>query len=140
MQVILRVFLQPRQVLLMKTDKNVSPFGWYVGSYLLRFIELEEDGNFDDEKQFLTWENTRLIKADNLDDAYDKLEKMAKEETEPYKGGPDGVDVQWIYEGITDLLPIYDELEDGAELFFSESKKKLKTLKKLVGKKGDFHR
>ena len=28
-------------------------------------------------------ENTRLIKADNLDDAYDKLEKMAKEETEP---------------------------------------------------------
>ena len=124
----------------MKTDKNVSPFGWYVGSYLLRFIELEEDRNFDDEKQFLTWENTRLIKADNLDDAYDKLEKMAKEETEPYKGGPDGVDVQWIYEGITDLLPIYDELEDGAELFFSESKKKLKTLKKLVGKKGDFHR
>jgi len=39
-----------------KIDKNLSPFGWYVGSYLLRFIELNQDGNFDDEKQFLTWE------------------------------------------------------------------------------------
>jgi hypothetical protein len=25
------------------SDKNISPVGWYVGSYLLRFIELEED-------------------------------------------------------------------------------------------------
>ena len=124
----------------MKIDKNLSPFGWYVGSYLLRFIELNQDGNFDDEKQFLTWENTRLVKANDLNDAFDKLEKLAKEETEPYKGGPDGVDVQWVYEGITDILPVYDELEHGAELFFSESKKKLKTLKKLVGKKKDFHR
>jgi len=123
-----------------KIDKNLSPFGWYVGSYLLRFIELNQDGNFDDEKQFLTWENTRLVKANDLNDAFDKLEKLAKEETEPYKGGPDGVDVQWVYEGITDILPVYDELEHGAELFFSESKKKLKTLKKLVGKKKDFHR
>ena len=124
----------------MKIDKNLSPFGWYVGSYLLRFIELNQDGNFDDEKQFLTWENTRLVKANDLNDAFDKLEKLAKEETEPYKGGPDGVDVQWVYEGITDILPVYDELEHGAELFFSESKRKLKTIKKLVGKKKDFHR
>ena len=118
----------------------MSPFGWYVGSYLLRFIELNQDGNFDDEKQFLTWENTRLVKANDLNDAFDKLEKLAKEETEPYKGGPGGVDVQWVYEGITDILPVYDELEHGAELFFSESKRKLKTIKKLVGKKKDFHR
>ena len=124
----------------MKIDKNLSPFGWYVGSYLLRFIELNQDGNFDDEKQFLTWENTRLVKANDLNDAFDKLEKLAKEETEPYKGGPGGVDVQWVYEGITDILPVYDELEHGAELFFSESKRKLKTIKKLVGKKKDFHR
>jgi len=123
-----------------KIDKNLSPFGWYVGSYLLRFIELNQDGNFDDEKQFLTWENTRLVKANDLNDAFDKLEKLAKEETEPYKGGPGGVDVQWVYEGITDILPVYDELEHGAELFFSESKRKLKTIKKLVGKKKDFHR
>jgi len=123
-----------------KIDKNLSPFGWYVGSYLLRFIELNQDGNFDDEKKFLTWENTRLVKANDLNDAFDKLEKLAKEETEPYKGGPGGVDVQWVYEGITDILPVYDELEHGAELFFSESKRKLKTIKKLVGKKKDFHR
>ena len=81
----------------MKIDKNLSPFGWYVGSYLLRFIELNQDGNFDDEKKFLTWENTRLVKANDLNDAFDKLEKLAKEETEPYKGGPGGVDVQWVY-------------------------------------------
>ena len=55
-----------------------------------------------------------------------------------HKGGSDGVDVQWIYEGITDSLPIYDELEDGAELFFSESKKKTQNFKKVGWKKGRF--
>jgi len=32
-------------------DKNILPAGWYVGSYLIRFIELEQNGNFDLEQQ-----------------------------------------------------------------------------------------
>jgi hypothetical protein len=121
------------------SDKNISPVGWYVGSYLLRFIELEEDGNFDDENRFLSWENTILVKASNLDDAYDKIEHEAKEHTAPYKGGSKGIPVQWVFEGITEITPIYDELEHGTEIMYSESTRKLKNLKKSVRKKGQFH-
>lgn len=118
--------------------KNISPVGWYVGSYLLRFIELEDAGNDDEENRFLSWENTVLVKAADLDDAYDQIEKIALEHTEPYKGGDEGVPVQWVFEGVTELLPIYDEIEHGAEIMFSESTRKLKNLKKLVRKKGQF--
>jgi len=120
-------------------DKNISPIGWYVGSYLIRFVELEDNYNFDPERRFLSWENTVIVKANSLDEAYKKIEQIGKSDTRPYKGGPEGVPVQWVYEGVTELLPIYDELEDGAEIMWCERKpRKLKNLKKLVGKLADF--
>jgi hypothetical protein len=42
----------------MSYDKNRSPVGWYVASYLLRFIELKDDFNCDLEHRFTAWENT----------------------------------------------------------------------------------
>jgi len=120
-------------------DKNISPVGWYVGSYIIRFIELNETSNDDLEKRFTAWENTRIIKAKNLDEAYDKLVKEAMLGCEPYKGGPDGVPVQWTFEGVTELLPIYEEMEDGSEIMYREhNPKKLKNLRKLVRKKNEF--
>ncbi|NTV15166.1 MAG: DUF4288 domain-containing protein [Desulfobulbaceae bacterium] len=120
-------------------DKTISPVDWYVGSYLIRFIELKENGNFDPEQKFYSWENTVIVKAKNIDQAFKKIEKIAKSDTKPYKGGPEGVPVQWVYEGITELLPIFEELEDGAEIMWCERKpRKLKNLKKLVGKLADF--
>ncbi|GLP96533.1 DUF4288 domain-containing protein [Paraferrimonas sedimenticola] len=120
------------------SDGNLSPVGWYVGSYLLRFIELDKSGNYDDENKFLSWENTVLVQASDPEDAYDKLEQIASEHTEPYKGGAEGVAVQWVFEGVTEILPIYEELEHGTEIMFSESTRKLKNLKKIVKTKGDF--
>ena len=120
-------------------DKNVSPVGWYVGSYLIRFIELNDVGNEDLETRFLTWENTIIVKASNLDEAYDKVVKVANEGTEPYKGGPDAVPVQWVLEGVTNLLPIYEELEDGSEIMWAEhNPRKLKNIRKLVTPKVGF--
>jgi len=40
---------------------DVSPVGWYVGSYVIRFIELEEAGNDDPEREFPVWENTVIV-------------------------------------------------------------------------------
>ena len=54
-------------------DKNVSPVGWYVGSYLIRLIELGDMGKEDLENRFLTWGNTIIVKASSLDEAYDKV-------------------------------------------------------------------
>ncbi|MBK9496178.1 MAG: DUF4288 domain-containing protein [Aquimonas sp.] len=123
----------------MTLSKNIAPYGWYVGSYLLRFIELAEEGNDDLERRFLTWENTVLVKAIDLDDAYDKIVKIGMENTTPYKGGPKGIDVQFVFEGVTEILPIYEEIEDGAEIMWASHKpRKLKNLRKSVRRKGEF--
>lgn len=120
-------------------DKNISPVGWYVGSYLIRFIQLNDEGNEDLENRFITWENTVIVKASNLDEAYDKVVKVANEGTEPYKGGPGAVLVQWVLEGVTSLLPIYEDLEDGAEIMWAENNpRKLKNIRKLVTPKEGF--
>lgn len=117
-------------------DKNVSPVGWYVCSYLLRFIELDDPGREDVEAKFLSWENTILISAKSIAEAYDKTVSIAMDATKPYKGGSEGVDVQWVFEGITEVLPIYEEIEDGAEIMWRErTPRKLKNLRGLVRQK-----
>jgi hypothetical protein len=110
-------------------DRNRSPIGWYFGSYLLRFVELNLRGNDSLTRRFLSWENTVLVKAKDLDHAFDKVTKIGRGHTAPYKGGPDGVPVRWIFEGITELLPVYEEIEDGSEIMWTE--RKPRTLRKL---------
>jgi hypothetical protein len=126
----------------MAWDKNVSPVGWYYASYLLRFVELDDEERNDPEGRFLAWENTVIVKADSLDSAYAKVEKIAKEHTTPYLGGPSpGVPVQWEYVGITEVLPIYEELDDGAEIaWIKHPSRKLKTLRRWGRPKEAFHR
>ena len=102
--------------------KDISPVGWYVGSYLLRFIELDSTGNDDPDGKFLAWENTVIVRAGKLDEAYAKVVALANSQTDPYKGGAEGVPVQWIFEGVTELLPIFEPLEDGCEIMWAEHK------------------
>ena len=121
-------------------DKNISPVGWYVGSYLIRFIELNDEGNFDPNKKFTAWENTKLIRANNLEEAFEKLVEMAELECKPYRGGSEGIPVQWVFEGVTELLPIYEELEDGSEIIYREHKpKKLKDLQMVIRQKHELY-
>ena len=123
------------------SSKNVSPVGWYVGSYLIRFIELDAEGNDDPERDFLAWENTVIVKAKDLDQAYDKIVAVAQRDTGPYRGGPDGTPVQWIFEGVTELLPIYEPLEDGAEIMWAEHEPaKLSHLRQRIRPRGEFGR
>ncbi|GAB2199459.1 DUF4288 domain-containing protein [Sessilibacter sp. MAH4] len=114
-------------------DKNISPVGWYIGTYLARFIEVEDSNNNDPEARFATWENTVIVKALTLEEAFEKVETIGLEHAEPYKGGKTEVPVQWEYLGIIDLLPIYEELGDGSEVIWtSNHPKKLKNLKSMV--------
>jgi hypothetical protein len=121
------------------SDKNVSPVGWYVASYLLRFVELDRADKEEPDARFLTWENTIIVRAVDLDDAYDKTTVIATAHTVPYKGGPDGVPVQWVFEGVTEILPVYEEIEDGAEIMWAERQpRKLKNIRTCVRRKGEF--
>ena len=126
----------------MKNTRNISPVDWYVGTYILRFVELGKRGNNNPARRFLTWENTVLVKARSLNRAYDKIVALAKQQTEPYKGGPArGIDVQWVFEGVTELLPIYEELTDGAEIMWAEHRPRtLKTIRSWARSQREFHK
>ena len=120
----------------MRHDANRSPFGWYVGSYLVRFVEIQAAGNNDRRRKFRSWENTVLVKARSLEHAYAKVTKLGRAQTRPYRGGPKGFPVRWIYLGVTDLLPVYETLRDGAEIMWTErSPMTVKTLRRLVKSK-----
>lgn len=120
---------------------NLSPVGWYVASYLIRFVEVGAPDNDDPERRFLTWENTILIRARDLHHAYDKVVAFAQRETEPYASHPTGEPVQWLFEGITELLPIHEDLEDGAEIMWADRRhRKLSTLRKWSRGRDDFVR
>ena len=58
--------------------------------------------------------------------------------TAPYKGGPDAVDVRWLFEGVVELLPVYEEIEDGSEIMWAEHTRALKNIRKLAKKVGEF--
>src|SRR6185295_8924771 len=94
--------------------RNKSPVGWWIASYLERF-EYEDETQADQNRRCLAWENTILIKAKNRETAFLKAERVGQqgEGNEGYRI-TDGRKGKWRYEGLTSLLPIYEELGDGA--------------------------
>lgn len=122
-------------------DKNASPTGWYLGSYLLRFVELDDAQRDDPEKRFASWENTAIVRARTFDEAHAKIARIAKEASKVYRGGEKGVRVRWEFVGITDLTAIHEALGDGAEIAWTERPpRKLKTLKGWVRPKAKLRR
>jgi hypothetical protein len=113
-------------------DSDISPVGWYLATYQLRFTELADKTNDDLNRRFLVWENTILVKASGMDEAYDKAVEFGNANTEPYQGGDAGIPVQWVFEGIIELLPIYEALDDGSEVAWGECKRSLKTILRRV--------
>ncbi len=118
----------------MAYDKNISPVGWYTGSYLLRFVELDDPGRRDVSRRFLSWEDTVLVRAKTMKQTFAKIETIGKQSSNPYRGGPQGVLVKWEYLGVTEVLPIHEKIEDGAEIAWRErSPQTLRKLQELVG-------
>ncbi len=100
--------------------RNISPYGWWIASYLERF-EFRDENNSNLNRRCTAWENTIIIKARNREEAFHKAEKIGRLGCDD-KGylTTDGRPCVWRYEGLTSLLPIYEELEDGAEILWKE--------------------
>ena len=62
---------------------------------------------------------TRLIRAHSPEEAYDKALRLGREEEVTYENS-DGKGVKIVFRGLNDLIGIYEDLEDGAELTYEE--------------------
>ena len=81
--------------------------------------ELIQEFNFANGDAPLVWVNTVLIRASSLDEAYEKSLALGANYNESYKNTDDEV-VTVRFRGLRDLLLIYEKLEDGAEILYSE--------------------
>lgn len=99
---------------------NRSHSGWWWASYLVRF-EYYDEKRKNLSRRCLAWENTILIKASTREQAFRKAVRQGKlmEGMEAWDEGS-GRKGAWLFEGLTSLLPIYQPLADGMELFWVE--------------------
>lgn len=111
---------------------NHSPHGWWIASFIIR-ATIDEKPAKSDLARCTAWENTIILQAADREAAYEKAVRLGQEDAgEPYKN-PVGETVRWIYEGLTSLLPIYNELEDGAEVIWSNhSGRSIRAIRRMV--------
>ncbi len=100
-------------------ERNRSPYGWWIGIYIERF-EFNDEDRKNPKRRCLAYENTVLITAKDREEAYKKLMALGSGveniECVDSATGRKGV---WRFEGPTELLPIHDRIEDGAEVLWT---------------------
>lgn len=116
------------------SERHRSPTGWWIASYVERAVW---NGNRDSENSRCTaWENTIIFKAKNRTSAYKKAVELGSSNNSTFSDRSGEKTGRWKFEGLTSLLPIYEPLEDGAEILWRDySGKSLKSVRAMVKKK-----
>jgi len=107
---------------------NRNHTGWWVFGVVEQWVPTK---GAKTAKRHLVWMNTRLLRAQNREQAYKKAVRLGNEgmPSEAHGG-------EWRFAGLSMLLPIYDEIEDGSEIFWDDCGWiGLKRLKRIVKKK-----
>ena len=90
---------------------------WYIVEILEKcepVIRNEEN----DLRRVTTWGNHHLIKADSPEQAFDKAVILGKEKNYKFINS-DKIEMESIFVGIGELIPIYEDIEDGSELMWT---------------------
>jgi len=110
--------------------RNRSPSGWWIFDEVEYWVS-NRQRRLTRKSRCLVWINTRIIRAKDRDQAYRKALALgqAGHPSETYGG-------EWRFAGISMLLPIYEDLEDGAEISWTERRRiPLARIKKLAKSK-----
>jgi len=91
---------------------------WFIVEIIEKCEPVKRDEN-QDLRRVTTWGNHHLIKADSPEKAFDKAVKLGKEAEYKFTN-TDKVEMEWIFVGIGELLPIYEDIEDGAEIMWND--------------------
>jgi len=110
--------------------RNKNHTGWWVFSEVQQWVSNRQK-TLTPTSRCLVWENTRLIRAKSRDEAYRKATKLGRAGL-PSKTRDDA----WRFAGISMLLPVYEEIEDGVEILWSHlGRLPVKSIKWLVKSK-----
>ena len=102
-----------------KAEKISNKNGnWYIVE-IIEKCEPVERNEKQELRRVTTWGNHHLIKADSPEKAFDKAVTLGKEAEYKFTNS-DKIEMEWIFVGIGELLPIYEDIEDGAELMWND--------------------
>ena len=101
------------------TEKILNKDGnWYIVE-IIEKCEPVKRNEKQDLRRVTTWGNHHLIKANSPEKAFDKAVKLGKEKNYKFINS-DKLEMESIFVGIGELLPIYEDIEDGAELMWND--------------------
>jgi hypothetical protein len=110
---------QSSTVSVSKMSKKNDIGSWYLADVVQR-SEAVGAKKSNPNRRCLTWVNTLLIRAPSLSAAYDKAMMIAKRQYSSRYKAVSGRTVQWTALGISSLVPIYESLDDGSEIAWTD--------------------
>ena len=90
--------------------------------YIVEIVEKYEPAGrnqIQDLRRVTTWGNHHLIKAKSPEEAFDKAVKLGEEKNYKFINS-DGIEMESVFVGIGELLPLYEDIEDGAEIMWTD--------------------
>jgi hypothetical protein len=94
--------------------RNRNHTGWWIFREVEQWVSKRQK-KLTSKSRCLVWENTRLIRAKSRDEAYRKALRVGRiGHPSKTKGGT------WHFVGISLLLPLYEKIEDGVEILWTE--------------------
>lgn len=97
-----------------KGEKIINKGNWFIVQIIDR---LGPEKVSDKDHLYTVWGNWHLIKAKNAEKAYAKAEKLGHSFSYTFTNDKKQ-QMRWEFVGIGDLLPIYEDLEDKAEIMW----------------------
>lgn len=91
---------------------------WYIVELLEKTEPLKRNEN-QDLRRVSTWGNHHLIKANSVGEAYDKAYKLGLEKNYIFINSEKN-EMESMFVGIGELLPIYEDIQDGAEIMWTD--------------------
>jgi len=122
------------------SEQNKSPFGWYLGTYIVGFTLVDVDKHHDLHDQYDGWEVSVMVRADDCEQAFELIEQIAERDTRHYVGELDGISVDWEFKGVTEMDPMYTNVHENTDVVYVEHDHvMLKEQNYLVCHKSDFN-
>jgi len=93
---------------------------WFLVS-LVEYCSPDGATQDDDNARSEVWENLYLINAVSIQDAYDKAVELGTSECQGMNSRRENAasDGEWRLVGVSELIPVYEDIEDGSELLWT---------------------
>jgi len=97
--------------------RNKAAYGWWIASYMQR-MQWHDSPAPSERSRCIAWENTILIQAADREAAYEKAVSIGSQDGGEFQNEDETKTGEWVFEGLTELLPLYEDIEDGAEILW----------------------